>query len=181
MAKSILEHWRTYPSNSNYMVSTCGEVKSVDRYGHVGNCKGYMRLYKGKILKQHIGTHGYKTVKIEGKTVFVHRMVAETFLLNPDNLLCVNHKDENKTNNWVTNLEWCTHKYNTNYGTAISRITLTKSKPILQFSRTGEFIQEWESGKYAARYNGWDQGDINRCCLGQRKTAYNYIWKFKEL
>ena len=176
MAKSILEQWRTYPSNSNYLVSTCGEVKSIDRCRRIGRGKGCMRLYKGQILKQRINRHGYKMANIEGKTVSVHRMIAETFLPNPDNLPCVNHKDENKTNNWVTNLEWCTHKYNNIYGTRIRRI----SKAILQFSLTGEFIQEWESAKYAARCNGWDQGSINKCCSEKRKTAYNYIWKFKE-
>lgn len=139
----------------------------------------------GRVLKSLKDTSGYLKVCLckngKPKMFLIHRLVAETFIPNPDNLPCVNHKDEDKTNNWATNLEWCTHKYNNNYGTAIKRKILSQSKPILQFSRNGEFIKEWESCQYVAKHKGWKQCDINQCCLGKRKTAYNYIWKFKEL
>ena len=69
-----------------------------------------------RIIKPSIQSNGYKMVSVDGRLKLVHRLVAETFLDNPDNLPVVNHKDENKTNNRVDNLEWCTHEYNLNYG-----------------------------------------------------------------
>lgn len=99
-----------------YTVNEFGDVKSTPRNGTKNG---------GKILNKCINSYGYVTanltVKGKCKRVAVHRVVAEAFIPNPLNLPCVNHKDENKQNNHVENLEWCTYKYNSNYGTGIER------------------------------------------------------------
>ena len=92
----------------------------------------------------------------------------------------VNHKDENTSNNCVDNLEWCTAKYNTNYGTGISRRSKSKNKPIIQLGIDNSIIKNWASAKEAAIELGLHPGNISRCCNGMRKQAYGYIWRYKE-
>lgn len=107
-----------------YEVSNLGKVRSVDRivYDTVRKCN---RLLKGRVLVERDNGYGYKSVmfckehKLYNK--YVHIMVAEAFIDNPLNLPTVNHKDENKSNNKVSNLEWCTQYYNNEYGTRKKR------------------------------------------------------------
>lgn len=107
----------------HYEVDQFGRVYSVNRVIHIiDNSREYDKPIAGRQLRQSLHTKGYKVVALtlDGvtKTQFVHRLVAEAFIENPDNLPMVNHKDEDKTNNFVDNLEWCTAEYNTNYGNA---------------------------------------------------------------
>ena len=109
-----------------YEVDQFGRIYSLDRTISVSdNGRLYDKPLKSKQMKQSMHTKGYKTVSLtkEGKTktCYVHRIVAEAFINNPDNLPFVNHKDEDKTNNFVDNLEWCTNEYNIKYGTARKR------------------------------------------------------------
>lgn len=109
-----------------YEVDQFGRVYSVDRVVSVkDNGRVYDKPLKGKQMKQSVHTKGYKTVSLtkdgKTKTVFVHRIVAEAFIPNTENLPMVNHKDEDKTNNFVENLEWCTNGYNLSYGNARKR------------------------------------------------------------
>ena len=118
------------------------------------------------------------------KNYFVHRLVAEVFLPNPDNLPCVNHKDEDKSNNNVDNLEWCTHEYNINYGTRNKRIGKSntngkRSKPVLQYTLDGQFVKEWSSIMECKR-NGYNHGHIIECCRKNRKTHKGFIWRYKD-
>lgn len=104
-----------------YVVDQFGRVFCVDRTKTVlDNGRIYEKPIAGKQMKQSLHTKGYKTVTLtkdgKTKTVYVHRIVAEAFIDNPDNLPMVNHKDEDKTNNFVENLEWCTASYNRTYG-----------------------------------------------------------------
>lgn len=104
-----------------YEVDNCGRVYALNRVIHVeDNGRSYDKHLAGGIIKQHMHSGGYKIVPLtkEGKTkiVFVHRIVAMAFLANPNKLPCINHKDEDKTNNFVENLEWCTYQYNNAYG-----------------------------------------------------------------
>ena len=102
-----------------YEVSNTGRVRSFDRYVKYSN--GQIHLHKGKVLSPIKDTDGYLQVVLhcngKCKTIKVHRLVAQAFIPNPDNLPQINHKDEDKLNNCVENLEWCTAKYNINYGT----------------------------------------------------------------
>ena len=123
----MIEEWRIVEGYEGlYEVSSYGRVRSVDRYDN-RNC-----FRKGKVLSPAKDKNGYLKVILncngKCKTINIHRLVAQTFIQNPNNLTEVNHKDEDKTNNSVDNLEWCDRKYNLNYGTARIRSRDTNIK-----------------------------------------------------
>ena len=154
-----------------YEVSDKGRVKSL-KFG------------KERILKPVRNTCGYLQVSLykkgEMKPYRIHRLVAKTFIPNPDNLPQVNHIDENPSNNKSENLEWCDQKYNNNYGTRAKRQADKCSKPVIQFTKDGEFVREWKSMNDVQRNLGYSNGNISSCCTGRYKSAYGYIWKFKD-
>lgn len=172
-----------------YQVSNLGRVRSLDRYVE---CVDSFRHYKGKIMKQDKKKNGYMQICLRRqqvhKQVLVHRLVADAFIPNVDNLPEVNHKDENKENNCVENLEWCTQAYNNSYGeghkqrskNAIKYAIQKQSMPVLQYSLEGKLLAEYYSATEAARKNNCRQGGISECCNGRQKTAYGYVWKYKE-
>ena len=166
MKKEIWKDKKDY--EGHYQVSNCGRVKSI-KFG------------KEIILKQNI-RNGYYYVFLSKngivKKYYVHRLVAEAFIDNPDNLPQINHKDENKLNNSVENLEWCDTKYNVNYGTALTRRTIKKSKIVYQYTLEGNFIKEWPSARECGR-NGFNQSSVSACCRGELKTHKGFIWKYK--
>ena len=152
-----------------YQVSNLGNVKSL----HYGNTT------KEKLLKPVLHKDGYLFVSLgHDNTKAIHRLVAETFIPNLNNMPIVNHKDENKQNNSVDNLEWCSYKYNSNYGTNIERIAKNESKPINQYDLQGNFIKSWNSGTEIKRILGYSNGNICSCCRGKQKTAYGYKWQY---
>lgn len=150
---------------------------------------GIVKNSKGRILKQGKSNKGYLKVNLckEGKkkTFNIHRLVAQTFIPNPHNYPCVNHKDENPANNNVKNLEWCTVKYNNTYGTAIERRSKKllnredQSKSVLQFTKDGEFVREWSSTAECER-NGFDHSAVAKCCNGKLINYKGFIWKYKN-
>lgn len=111
------EVWKDIPDYKNlYQISNFGRVKSLERliYRKNGNY-----IVKEKILKNKTNTKGYLSISMckngKVKYVMIHRLVAQAFIPNPNNFPCINHKDENKQNNCVENLEWCTYSYNNTY------------------------------------------------------------------
>ena len=172
-----MEIWKKIKINSNYEISNYGNIRSLDHYNTNGRTT---ILYKGKKLKPVI-IRGYYRVIISGKQLYIHRLVAEHFLENPNNYPCVNHKDENKLNNNMDNLEWCTYGYNVNYGNRNNKAKISKSKPVLQYDKNGNFIKEWFGIKNAGENLKIASSDIGECCIGKRKTAGGYAWKFKEM
>ena len=137
-----------------------------------------------RILRPGINGSGYLLVNLYkngvGLSKRIHRLVAQAFITNPDNLSEVNHKDENKLNNCVENLEWMRHIDNCNYGTRNERITGRPSIAILQYSKSGEFIKEWPSSREVKRVLGINNSHIIQCCKGRYKSAGGFIWKYKE-
>lgn len=155
-----------------YQVSNLGNVKSL------GN--GGSNASKERILKPTKNQKGYLYVGLckEGKRkkCKIHRLVASVFIDNPNNFTEINHKDEDKTNNHFTNLEWCTHFYNMNYGTRIQRVADKLSKQVLCVE-TGRV---YPSANEVERQLGFSQGNISRCCAGRYKQAYGYTWQYVE-
>ena len=153
-----------------YEINHLGEVRRVDT---------------GNILKGYIGADGYRrvglTVSGKSKPFLLHRLIATAFIPNPNNYPCVNHKDEIKSNNSIDNLEWCTYKYNLNFGTRNARANQSRKKPILQFSKSGEFIREWDSVTDLKNITGMDITHVSSCCRGTRKTANGYRWQYKNI
>ena len=174
-----MEEWKDIDGYEGlYEVSDWGRVKSLENN----------KSRKEKILKGVKNTYGYLQVHLckDGKVVWkkVHRLVAQAFLENPQNLPQVNHKDECKTNNSVDNLEFCDNKYNVNYGTRNQRsgekLTNhpTKSKRVDQIDpQTGEVIRQWESTREAGR-NGFKQNHVSDCARGKYKQYKGFIWKY---
>lgn len=119
-------------------------------------------------------------------TELVHRIVAEIFIPNPNNYQFINHKDENKSNNYVGNLEWCTREYNNNYGTRNKRASEklknhpSSSKPVLQYTLNGEFVAEYPSMREAKRNTRIDDDTISMCCNGKYRHAGGYLWRYKN-
>ena len=182
MIKADFELWKDIKGFEGlYQVSTWARVRSMDKLVVYNN--GVKHFHKGKILNTHV-TNGYLRVTLTNNCsqtkFFVHRLVAEAFIPNPDNLPCVNHKDEDKTNNYPCNLEYCTAKYNTNYGTAIKRRAEKRSKKVYQYDMQGNLIKEWSSASEAGR-NGFTLSSISQCCNYQLKTHKGFIWSYTEL
>lgn len=108
----------------------------------------------------------------------VHRLVAEAFIPNPNKLSQINHIDENTFNNCISNLEWCSAKYNINYGTRTKRAKTKISKKVFQYDKSKNLINIWESTKEASRKTKINTGSISRCCNGKLNSAGGYIWKY---
>ena len=140
-----------------YGITSCGKVWSYRNEKFlkpVDDCKGYLfvRLCKDGKVKN------YK----------IHRLVAEAYLPNPENLPQVDHIDENKTHNYLNNLQWITNKDN---------CRKSNNKPVLQYDLDGNFVREWEC---AADVRRELNKQISQCLKGKLKTAYGYIWKYKN-
>lgn len=191
------EIWKWIPDFEGlYQVSTWGRIRSVDRW--VIYKDGSKRFYKGRILKPARDENGYLLVVLsrDGKrrNFRVHRLVAEAFIPNPENKPEVNHLDENKENNYVSNLEWSTHKDNINWGTrnerhAASMLNASRSngrkpgrkpKPVQAINpSTGEVVLEFPSTREAER-KGFNHGDISACCRGKVEQHKGLEWRYKE-
>lgn len=160
-----MEIYKDIEGYEEYQISSYGRVKSL-KFG------------KEKILKPIKDKKGYLMVILSKqgtqKHYKIHRLVAQAFIDNPNNLPQVNHKDEDKTNNVINNLEWCNQKYNNNYGTRNQRQSEKMSKQVLCVE-TGKV---YKSTHQVERQLGFAQQYISQCCNGKYKTAYKFHWKY---
>lgn len=165
----------------SYMISSYGRIKTIDRVLTFSD--GRVREYKSRIIRTHrINQHYYVASLSQNQRRLmkdVHRLVAEAFIPNPNGFNEVNHKDENKTNNCVNNLEWCTAEYNSNYGTCKNRIGDSNSRPILKYDLEGNFIREYKSMSEAERIEGINHASICICCNGRVSYQGSSIWIYK--
>ena len=179
-----MEEWKNIDGYDNYQVSNKGKVKSLN----------YRKTNKEHLLVQTPNKKGYLCVCLWNngicKTLQVHQLVAKAFVNNPNNYTEVNHKDECKTNNtvWVnedgsvdlekSNLEWCTHIYNMNYGSRTKRVTQALSKKVCQHTLDGKLVKIWDSASETSK-NGYNYRHVADCCRGERKTHKGFIWRYK--
>lgn len=194
-----METWKDIVGyEGKYQVSNLGNIRSLN----------FHRSHETKIMKCILDKDGYSIIMLykDGKgTIYkVHRLVAEAFIPNPNGFPCVNHKDENPSNNDVTNLEWCTVAYNNNYGHRRDRLSkslkglntwtrgvpksadtrkkigLGNSRKVIQMTLEGDPIKEWGSMTEAANSLGCKHSKISECCRGNRKSHGGFRWKYKE-
>ena len=161
------------------------DIKNYEGLYQVSNLGRVYSIRNNKILKPKLNICGYLSVNLKYKgshvTKSIHRLVAQTFIENPYNFPQVNHKDEDKTNNCVDNLEWCSAKYNINYGTCRERAAQHFRKPVLMFDLNNNFIKEFNSAAEAGSYVNGNSSNIIGCCLMYEhyNSAYGYKWKYK--
>jgi hypothetical protein len=175
------EEWRAVVGYEGlYEVSNLGRVRSLFRYKQIvkgiPTNRGYLRvtLCKNKVHK----------------LCSIHRLVATAFIPNPYNYPCVNHKDEERTNNQADNLEWCSYKYNANYGHIVEKKRKNRdysgiSKPVRQL-KNGKVIQEFPSIAAAIRALGLTKNAMSNISLNCKKakfhkSAYGYQWEYVEV
>ena len=158
--------WKAIPDFPEYEVNELGQV-----YSHKSN----------KVLSPYDNGRGYLKVCLcrNGKVhkKMIHRLVAEAFIPNPDDLPQVNHKDENIINNHVSNLEWCDAKYNCNYGTRNERL----SKPVAAYTKAGKLVATYESIKAAAKAVERTPVNVCNCLRGRSKTCAGLVWKYADV
>lgn len=158
-----------------YQISSLGRVKSLPKKS------GFLTL-KERIMKPFIKNNGYCSLRLfknqEIETVYVHRLVAETFINNPNNYPCVNHKNYIKNDNRVSNLEWCTYSMNNTYSNCQIIAGASKRIPIAQYTKTGTFIRFWESATKAGKELNIPNTNITACCRGRVKSAYGFKWQY---
>ena len=183
----LKEIWKDIPNyEGSYQVSNLGNVKSLNRI--VISKKGQRFDVSEKILKP-IGRcrdKNYMAVHLCKKgntwTASVHRLVAEAFIPNPNNLPAINHKDENPLNNHVDNLEWCTIAHNNTYGSKRERVSAAMinhkalSMPVMQYDLDGNYIATYPSTMEARRQIG--ACHIPEVCSGKRSKCKEYVWKY---
>ena len=156
-----------------YQVSNLGRVKSLDRAIKYSN--GKICKYKEEIRALTKDGRGYLRVLVsknrKHRNLRVHRLVAQAFIPNPRNLSQVNHKDEDKTNNCVDNLEWCSCQYNVDY---------SLSKKVCQYDTNGNLLRIWKSIIEASRNLQIPDTNIGKCCKGEYKQSGGYVWKYAD-
>lgn len=160
-------------------------VKNFESKYKISNFGRLYSLISKKIIKPTKCTNGYLEYQLanNGKRIIklVHRLVAETFIDNPNKLPQINHKNEIITDNRVENLEWCSAKYNANYGLRNYKCREKNKKyfkAVAQFTKEGKLVGVYECIESAARAVNGDSSYINRVCKGINKSAYNYKWQF---
>lgn len=161
--------WKTIEDYPDYEVSDAGKVRNKNTH---------------KVLKYRRSAQGYDRVRLYkdkiGKNMLVHRLVATAFIPNEERFPVVNHKDEDVTNNNVSNLEWCSTGYNNTYGSAQIKRSKSNSKRVCQYDVDGKLIRVFDSLKEASAILHLQESHISRCCNGLRKRTGGFMWSFAK-
>lgn len=161
--------WKTINEFPNYEVSDRGEVRNISR---------------GAVLKTQLDICGYKVLQLykNNKRWYkrVHRLVAESFVENPNNLPEVNHKDTDKTNNNDWNLEWVTQYENLEHA-RVNKLLCKQSRPVVQYTLEDVLMKEHESITDAAKSVNRTPASVRACCIGVTNTSAGYKWRFKDV
>ena len=177
------EVWKPVPGYEGlYEVSNLGNVRSIN-WRNTGVVKNlYLKTHNKGYLQVELAKDGIK------KSFVVHRLVATAFLPNPLAYPEVNHKDENKKNNVVENLEWCSRSYNVLYSISsrksvkhreyCSRNSKNSSLKVQQIAKDGTVIKVWSNSREVFLQTGMSDWSISECCRGNRKSAYGYFWQY---
>lgn len=176
---AVTEEWKDVKGYEGiYQISSYGRVKSTRRRGSQG---GILKL---SLDKKNTGYFKIRLCKSNHyKSFFIHRLVAQAFIANPNNYPQVNHKDENRQNNNVDNLEWCTNKYNSNYGNHSwrnGRAQRENLKWVCQYSTNNKFIAKYKTAEEAAKAVNGFASNISKVAHGSINTAYGYKWKYEN-
>lgn len=146
-----------------YAITSCGKVWSYRSQ---------------RFLRPSLDKNGYCRVNLtkqnKSQTFYIHRLVAEAYIPNPDGLPQINHKDEDKTHNYINNLEWVSCKDNLNHGTRNIRSATRRGLPVYCV----ELDRVFESQAQAARELGLAQSNISKCCKNSSRTIGGYHWKY---
>ena len=173
-----MEEWKPVKDfEGRYEVSNRGRVRSLRYKGNNGkigyltpcdNGAGYLFVYLcDELLKKH-------------RYAYIHRMVAEAFISNPNGFSEINHINECKHDNRVENLEWCNHRYNINYGSRNERVAKKCGKKVAQYDMEMNKIAEFETMREAFKKTGISNQTISLCCSGKIKTSGGYHWSYLE-
>ncbi len=172
-----MEIWKPTIISHNYEVSNLGRVRSVERRGM--DKRGRLTLKRSFILKPQENNSGYLRVNIYGKLYFIHRLVAQTFIPNPDNLPEINHINEDKKDNSSSNLEWCNRGANVNFGnrnlTVSNKLLGLKTKRVKVFCKEGETI--FQSLKDACKSLKISRSTLSRYCIN-KSTINNLRFEY---
>ena len=182
------EEWRDIKGYEGlYQISNLGRIKSFDKV--IAQKNNSTAIKKGRILKPSTSHSGYYQIVLSKQSIRksykVHRLIWLAFYGSIPEGYEVNHINEIKTDNRLSNLNLMTHKENCNWGTGIERchnqlINGKCSKSVLQFDLNDNFIKEYSSINQAKRETGFNSSDISSCCKGKRKTAHGFKWKYKN-
>lgn len=171
----VEEVWKDIPEHPKYQISSLGRIKSIER---IISCFQYKKVKPEKILKTCLSDTGYRQISLDNKRLYIHRLVAQAFLPNPENKPEIDHIDTNRTNNSISNLRWVTRSENNRNPISLEKYKIGRTGTFKHAVKCVETGKIYTSCKEAYRNTGIHPSGISLVCKGIRKTAGNMRWIF---